>query len=174
MKTISFNRNLTNRVSMISTNDSIKIFCETQLFKVMNYFGFRRNYCIGGSAAGLFYGIDFGRICHDIDIIVPKGSLVNFKEKLANDPFVRDCTPESSSDSKEKTVHYAFRISGCPFLIDIIESVVDEMEAYQIIHNGVSFYVASPKMLFEAKKHYTRKKDIDDIKILAEFISTMY
>lgn len=132
-------------------------------FKISSWF-------LGGSAAGLFYNMDFGRACHDIDVIVPKGSLAKIKEN----PFILDCTPESSSDSKEGTPHFAFRIANCKVLIDFIECVIDEPEAYLLFKNNQQIAIASPKTLLESKKHYNRLKDTNDVKIIQDFIKKYY
>ena len=107
---------------VLMTNKAIKFTLECIPY-IMNYLGIANtDYAIGGSMAGILYGIDFKRVPHDIDVIVPLGTIALIKPIINNSFILIEDTLTSSVDEEHGTNHYAFRtVKG--FVIDIIEYV---------------------------------------------------
>lgn len=128
----------------------------------------KEQWAIGGSVAGMLYGIDFGRCPHDVDIIVPVGLMKVIQDRVNHSVLfsASDCT--SSTDEEWRTNHFAFRaIKGQT--IDIIEADDFYNEKaknapcrnyYDKEYNAVS--IMSLEHLYFAKKRYNRPKDRED------------
>lgn len=129
----------------------------------------KEQWAIGGSVAGMLYGIDFGRCPHDVDIIVPVGLMKVIQDRVNHSVLFSTTNCTSSTDAEWGTNHFTFRaIEGQ--IIDIIEA--DDFyneEAkytpcknyYHRVYNEIN--VMSIKHLYFAKKRYNRAKDHDDI-----------
>lgn len=123
----------------------------------------KEQWAIGGSVAGMLYGIDFGRCPHDVDIIVPVGLIKVIQDRVNHSVLFSTINCTSSTDAEWGTNHFAFRaIEGQ--IIDIIEAddFYNEETKYASyrIYNKVN--VMSLKSLYFAKKRYNRAKDHDD------------
>lgn len=123
----------------------------------------KEQWAIGGSVAGMLYGIDFGRCPHDVDIIVPVGLMKVIQDRVNHSILFSTINCTSSTDAEWGTNHFAFRaIEGQ--IIDIIEAndFYNEETKYASyrIYNKVN--VMSLKSLYFAKKRYNRAKDHDD------------
>ena len=123
----------------------------------------KEQWAIGGSVAGMLYGIDFGRCPHDVDIIVPVGLMKVIQDRVNHSVLFSTINCTSSTDAEWGTNHFAFRaIEGQ--IIDIIEAddFYNEETKYASyrIYNKVN--VMSLKSLYFAKKRYNRAKDHDD------------
>lgn len=123
----------------------------------------KEQWAIGGSVAGMLYGIDFGRCPHDVDIIVPVGLVKIIQDRVNHSVLFSTINCTSSTDEEWGTNHFAFRaIKGQ--IIDIIEAndFYNEGTKYAPyrIYNKVN--VMSIKSLYFAKKRYNRAKDQDD------------
>ena len=124
----------------------------------------KEQWAIGGSVAGMLYGIDFGRCPHDVDIIVPVGLIKVIQDRVNHSVLFSTINCTSSTDAEWGTNHFAFRaIEGQ--IIDIIEAndFYNEEAKYASyrIYNKVN--VMSIKSLYFAKKRYNRAKDHDDV-----------
>lgn len=137
---------------------------------IMEMLGLTKNqWAIGGSVAGMLYGIDFGRCSHDVDIIVPTGLMKIIQDRVNQSVLFSTTNCTSSTDSEWGTNHFAFRaIEGQ--VIDIIESndfykeevkYIPYKSYYRRVYNGVN--IMSIEHLYFAKKRYNRSKDYDDI-----------
>lgn len=129
----------------------------------------KEQWAIGGSVAGMLYGIDFGRCPHDVDIIVPVGLMKVIQDRVNHSVLFSTTNCTSSTDVEWGTNHFAFRaIEGQ--VIDIIEAndFYNEEAKYapcnsfhHRVYNEVN--VMSIKHLYFAKKRYNRAKDYDDV-----------
>lgn len=129
----------------------------------------KEQWAIGGSIAGMLYGIDFGRCPHDVDIIVPVGLMKVIQDRVNHSVLFSTTNCTSSTDAEWGTNHFAFRaIEGQ--VIDIIEAndFYNEEAKYapcksyhHRVYNEVN--VMSIKHLYFAKKRYNRAKDHDDV-----------
>ena len=129
----------------------------------------KEQWAIGGSVAGMLYGIDFGRCPHDVDIIVPVGLMKIIQDRVNHSVLFSTINCTSSTDAEWGTNHFAFRaIEGQ--IIDIIEANDFYNEEakyapckvyYHSMYNEVN--VMSINHLYFAKKRYNRAKDYDDI-----------
>lgn len=129
----------------------------------------KEQWAIGGSIAGMLYGIDFGRCPHDVDIIVPVGLIKVIQNRVNHSVLFSTTNCTSSTDIEWGTNHFAFRaIEGQ--VIDIIEAndFYNEEAKYapcnsyhHRVYNEVN--VMSIKHLYFAKKRYNRAKDYDDV-----------
>uniref|UniRef100_A0AAU8MHE7 Uncharacterized protein n=1 Tax=Geladintestivirus 6 TaxID=3233138 RepID=A0AAU8MHE7_9CAUD len=164
----------------IMTNNAIKFTLEC-IPDIMNYLGLNETeYAIGGSMAGILYGIDFDRVPHDIDIIVPSGMCRFIKNIVNRSYFFREDDLTSSTDVEKGTNHYAFKtIKG--FTIDIIEDINFNNDTVQ--KEIIKIYTIQnnePKMLqimgidslIDAKRRYNRPKDKNDLILLMYFKDT--
>lgn len=127
------------------------------------------NWCLGGSVAGMLYGCDFDRVPHDIDVVVPVGTLSKkFIKLLEDNPLIR--IPDqgtSSTDSEHNTNHICFQlING--YIIDLIENPIGEK--LEAIRWNCEVPVSTPKSLAEAKTCYHRPKDKEDLSKLGELL----
>ena len=124
----------------------------------------KEQWAIGGSVAGMLYGIDFGRCPNDVDIIVPVGLMKVIQDRVNHSVLFSTTNCTSSTDAEWGTNHFAFRaIEGQ--IIDIIEAndFYNEEAKYASyrIYNKIN--VMSIKNLYFAKKRYNRAKDYDDV-----------
>ena len=129
----------------------------------------KEQWAIGGSVAGMLYGIDFGRCPHDVDIIVPVGLMKVIQNRVNHSVLFSTANCTSSTDVEWGTNHFAFRaIEGQ--VIDIIEAndFYNEEAKYapcksysHRVYNEVN--VMSIKHLYFAKRKYNRPKDHEDI-----------
>lgn len=129
----------------------------------------KEQWAIGGSIAGMLYGIDFGRCPHDVDIIVPVGLMKVIQGRVNHSVLFSTANCTSSTDVEWGTNHFAFRaIEGQ--VIDIIEAndFYNEEAKYapcksyhHRVYNEVN--VMSVKHLYFAKRKYNRPKDREDV-----------
>ena len=125
-----------------------------------------REYALGGSVAAYLYGIDPERPIHDIDIIVPKGTILWVKCMVKDSPFFVEGVP-SSTDAEFATNHYAIRtITG--YIIDFIEA-----EDFSPIKSLGSIPVMPLEHLVKAKMMYSRDKDTSDEKKLVDLYNKL-
>ena len=164
---------------VLMTNKAIKFTLECVPY-IMNYLGIANtDYAIGGSMAGILYGIDFKRVPHDIDVIVPLGTIALIKPIINNSFILIEDTLTSSVDEEHGTNHYSFRtVKG--FVIDIIEYVNFRNEKIQRDINNIYvkehnsnklnlIRIMGINTLIEAKKRYKRTKDISDLELLKQY-----
>lgn len=165
----------------------MKLYCHRALFTTVNKFEVinfalnevpaimemlgltKKQWAIGGSVAGMLYGIDFERYPHDVDIIVPVGLMKVIQDRVNHSVLFSTINCTSSTDAEWGTNHFAFRaIEGQ--IIDIIEAddFYNEEAKYTLCksyyhreYNEVN--VMSIKHLYFAKKRYNRAKDHDDV-----------
>lgn len=167
-----------NQIVMV--NNAIKFTLEC-VPDIMKYLGFSETeYAIGGSIAGILYGIDFNRVPHDIDIIVPSGMCRFIKYVVDRSCFLCEDTLTSSTDAEWGTNHYAFKaVKG--FTIDIIEDINFNNDTVQ--KEMISIYNTNHKehkllqimginSLIDAKRRYSRTKDQTDLELLMHFKDT--
>ena len=164
----------------IMTNNAVKFTLEC-VPDIMNYLGLSEiEYAIGGSMAGILYGINFDRAPHDIDVIVPSGICRFIKDKVNRSCFLREDNLTSSNDVEWGTNHYAFKaIKG--FTIDIIEDInfnndtvqKEMISIYNINHNECKLLqIMGINSLIDAKHRYHRAKDETDLMLLMHFRDT--
>ena len=145
-------------------------FALNEVPAIMNMLGLtKEQWAIGGSVAGMLYGIDFGRCPHDVDIIVPVGLMKIIKDRVNHSVLFSTINCTSSTDVEWGTNHFAFRaIEGQT--IDIIEAndfyneeakYAPYKNYYHSMYNEVN--VMSINHLYFAKKRYNRAKDYDDV-----------
>ena len=140
-------------------------FALNEVPAIMEILGFtKEQWAIGGSVAGMLYGIDFGRCPNDVDIIVPVGLMKVIQDRVNYSVLFSTTNCTSSTDAEWGTNHFAFRaIEGQ--IIDIIEAndFYNEEAKYASyrIYNKIN--VMSIKNLYFAKKRYNRAKDQDDV-----------
>lgn len=129
----------------------------------------KEQWAIGGSVAGMLYGIDFGRCPHDVDIIVPVGLMKVIHDRVNHNVLFSTTNCTSSTDVEWGTNHFAFRAIKSQ-VIDIIEAndFYNEEAKYapcksyhHRVYNEVN--IMSIKHLYFAKKRYNRAKDYDDV-----------
>ena len=164
----------------IMTNNAIKFTLEC-IPDIMHCLGFSETeYAIGGSMAGILYGIDFDRAPHDIDVIVPSG-ICRFIEDIVNRScFLREDNLTSSTDDEWGTNHYALKaVKG--FTVDIIEDINfnnDTVRKEMIsIYNSQNnkrklLKIMGINSLIDAKRRYHRAKDETDLMLLMHFRDT--
>ena len=164
----------------IMTNNAVKFTLEC-VPDIMNYLGLSETeYAIGGSMAGILYGINFNRVPHDIDVIVPSGICRFIKDIVNRSCFLREDNLTSSTDAEWGTNHYAFKaVKG--FTIDIIEdinfnndTVQKEMISVYNTNNNKRklLQIMGINSLIDAKRHYHRAKDETDLMLLMRFRDT--
>ena len=145
-------------------------FALNEVPAIMDILGLtKKQWAIGGSVAGMLYGIDFGRCPHDVDIIVPVGLMKIIQDRVNHSALFSTINCTSSTDAEWGTNHFAFRaIEGQ--IIDIIEANDFYNEKakyapckiyYHSMYNEVN--VMSINHLYFAKKRYNRAKDYDDV-----------
>ena len=145
-------------------------FALNEVPAIMEMLGLTKNqWAIGGSVAGMLYGIDFGRYPHDVDIIVPVGLMKIIQDRINQSVLFSTTNCTSSTDAEWGTNHFAFRAIESQ-VIDIIEANdfynedakhVPYKNYSHRMYNGVN--VMSIKHLYLAKKKYNRSKDYNDI-----------
>lgn len=164
----------------IMTNNAVKFTLEC-IPDIMNCLGLSETeYAIGGSMAGILYGINFDRVPHDIDVIVPSGICRFIKDIVNRSYFLREDNLTSSTDAEWGTNHYAFKaVKG--FTIDIIEDINFNNDTVQ--KEMISIYntnnnehkllqIMGINSLIDAKRHYHRAKDETDLMLLMHFRDT--
>lgn len=162
------------------TNNAIKFTLE-YVPDIMNCLGLSETeYAIGGSIAGILYGIDFDRVPHDIDVIVPSGTCRFIKDIVNRSYFLCEDNLTSSTDVEWGTNHYAFKtVKG--FTIDIIEDInfnndivkKEMISIYNINHNKHKWLkIMGINSLIDAKRRYHRTKDETDLMLLMHFRDT--
>ena len=164
----------------IMTNNAVKFTLEC-VPNIMNYLGLSETeYAIGGSMAGILYGINFNRVPHDIDVIVPSGICRFIKDIVNKSCFLCEDNLTSSTDAEWGTNHYAFKaVKG--FTIDIIEDInfnndtvqKEMISAYNINNNEHKLLqIMGINSLIDAKRRYHRAKDETDLMLLMHFRDT--
>lgn len=164
----------------IMINNAIKFTLEC-VPDIMNYLGLSETeYAIGGSMAGILYGINFDRAPHDIDVIVPSGICRFIKDIVNRSCFLREDNLTSSTDAEWGTNHYAFKaVKG--FTIDIIEDInfnndtvqKEMISIYNTNHNKCKLLqIMGINSLIDAKRRYNRTKDETDLMLLMHFRDT--
>lgn len=114
-----------------------------------------REYALGGSVAAYLYGIDPERPIHDIDVIVPKGTILWVKCMVKDSPFFVEGV-SSSADAEFATNHYAIRTTT-GYIVDFIET-----DDFSPIKSLCSVPVMPLGHLVKAKMMYSRDKDTHD------------
>lgn len=161
----------------IMTNNAVKFTLEC-VPDIMNYLGLSETeYAIGGSMAGILYGINFNRVPHDIDVIVPSGICRFIKDIVNKSYFLCEDNLTSSTDAEWGTNHYAFKaVKG--FTIDIIEDInfnndtvqKEMISVYNTNHNERKLLqIMGINSLIDAKRRYHRDKDETDLMLLMQF-----
>ena len=164
----------------IMTNNAVKFTLEC-VPDIMNYLGLSETeYAIGGSMAGILYGINFNRVPHDIDVIVPSGICRFIKDIVNKSCFLCEDNLTSSTDAEWGTNHYAFKaVKG--FTIDIIEDInfnndtvqKEMISVYNTNHNERKLLqIMGINSLIDAKRRYYRAKDETDLMLLMHFRDT--
>ena len=167
-------------IQTIMTNNAVKFTLEC-VPDIMNCLGLSETeYAIGGSVAGILYGIDFDRVPHDIDVIVPSGICRFIKDIVNRSYFLCEDNLTSSTDDEWGTNHYAFKaVRG--FTIDIIEDInfnndtvkKEMISIYNINHNKRKLLqIMGINSLIDAKQRYHRTKDETDLMLLMHFRDT--
>lgn len=163
----------------IMTNNAVKFTLEC-VPDIMNYLGLSETeYAIGGSMAGILYGINFNRVPHDIDVIVPSGICRFIKDIVNRSCFLCEDNLTFSTDVEWGTNHYAFKaVKG--FTIDIIEDINFNNDTVR--KEMISIYIRNNKRkllqimginsLIDAKRRYRRTKDETDLMLLMHFRDT--
>ena len=164
----------------IMINNAIKFTLEC-IPDIMNYLGLKETeYAIGGSMAGILYGIDFDRVPHDIDVIVPSGMCRFIKDIVNRSCFLYEHNLNSSTDAEWGTNHYALKaVKG--FTVDIIEDInfnndtvqKEMISIYNTNHNKCKLLqIMGINSLIDAKRRYHRAKDETDLMLLMHFRDT--
>ena len=163
----------------IMTNNAIKFTLEC-VPDIMNYLGLSETeYAIGGSMAGILYGINFNRVPHDIDVIVPSGICRFIKDIVNKSCFLCEDNLTSSTDAEWGTNHYAFKaVKG--FTIDIIEDInfnndtvqKEMISIYNTNNERKLLQIMGINSLIDAKRRYHRAKDETDLMLLMHFRDT--
>lgn len=161
----------------IMTNNAIKFTLEC-VPDIMNYLGLSETeYAIGGSMAGILYGINFNRAPYNIDVIVPSGICRFIKDKVNRSCFLCEDNLTSSTDVEWGTNHYVFKaVKG--FTINIIEDInfnndtvqKEMIRIYNTNHNERKLLqIMGINSLIDAKRRYHRPKDKIDLMLLMHF-----
>lgn len=158
--------------ALFATADKFEVinFALNEVPAIMEMLGLTKGqWAIGGSVAGMLYGIDFGRCPHDVDIIVPVGLMKVIQDRVNHSVLFSTINCTASTDAEWGTNHFAFRaIEGQ--IIDIIEAndfyneetkYTPYKNYYHRVYNEVN--IMSIKNLYFAKKKYNRAKDHDDV-----------
>ena len=149
--------------ALFATANKLEVinFALNEIPAIMEILGLtKEQWAIGGSVAGMLYGIDFGRCPNDVDIIVPVGLMKVIQDRVNHSVLFSTTNCTSSTDAEWGTNHFAFKaIEGQ--IIDIIEANEEAKYASYRIYNKVN--VMSIKNLYFAKKKYNRAKDHDDV-----------
>lgn len=126
-----------------------------------------RKYALGGSVAAYLFGIDPERSIHDIDVIVPKGTIIYVKSMVKDSPFFVEGV-SSSIDTEFATNHYAIKtVTG--FVVDFIEC-----EDFSPIKTLSSVPIMPLEHLVKAKMQYSREKDKADEEKLVNLYNALY
>lgn len=163
MRRTSVNRPMKIAIRRAYTNANMIVWATVNAKEIMNFLGISNsNWAIGGSIAGMLIGIDFGRIPHDVDIIVPAGFIDVIKLKVENSTLFRAEPTTSSIDDEWGTKHFAFR-SAKGYTIDIIENK-DFFDETRVLLDNVN--IMAIDALIKHKKMYHEEKDIKDLELL--------
>ena len=163
MRKTSVNRSMQIAIRRSYTNANMIVWAKVNVKEIMNFLGISNsNWAIGGSIAGMLMGIDFGRVPHDIDIIVPVGFVDVIKLKVEYSTLFKVEPTTSYIDDEWGTKHFAFR-SAKGYIIDIIENK-DFFDETRILLDDVN--IIAIDALIKHKKTYNRGKDEKDLELL--------
>lgn len=157
------------------TNQEYRLmtFVRTKLNQVMQTLLPNVWFAIGGSVAAKLYGVELGRNCHDVDIIVMKSDFQRIKSILENNPLIEIDPSTSSTDSEHNTEHIAFRTIN-NIIIDVIASQETLTEDDRIYSATANLWLMTPLHLYKAKLNYNRWKDDLDTPLLLELVEKCY
>lgn len=129
----------------------------------------KEQWAIGGSVAGMLYGIDFGRCPHDIDIIVKTTSISTHSAILsAHTALMGTVASYNPSCEKYSYIVGIIYIEGISHPINVI---LDNSSDYFIRERVGKVQLQHPTMIKYAKMSYKpqRMKDIKDIEAIIEW-----
>ena len=145
------------------TKANMLVWARKNVEEIMRFLGVpNTNWALGGSVAAILYGIDFGRIPRDVDIIVTEGIVDVIKLKVENSTLFRAEPTTSSIDDEWGTKHFAFRAAK-GYIIDVIESKEFFNEIY-LIFGELNIITIDSQIKY--KKQYNRFKDKEDLTLL--------
>ena len=139
-------------------NDIIS-YTQKEIPKILNTIGIN-NYAIGGSIAMILHWIKINRTPHDIDIIVPKGTIKIALQKIKNAGYniISDRTGE------DRIFIWLFTfMPNDDIKIDVLQSISDDFN-YKII-DGLP--VIDLKNIIQAKKIIDKEKEKHSKDIMA-------
>lgn len=121
-------------------------------------------YMLGGSAAMVAYGINIGRLPHDIDIIVADGIYDAVIQIIMDSPYYT--RPSSDVPSSQ---HFAVEIEheGRKFILDILPH--PSPVAFKACKPGL-VYLQDLMQIKQVKTTWIRAKDVTDRQLIAEFL----
>ena len=162
MRTTSVKRSMQIAIRRSYIKARMIVWAKVDVKEIMNLLGISNsNWAIGGSVAGMLYGVDFGRTPHDVDIIVPAGFVDIIKLKVEYSTLFR-VEPTSLINDEWGIKHFAFK-SAKGYVIDIIENKDFFDETYVILDD---VNVTTIPFLIKHKKMYHREKDYKDLELL--------
>jgi len=122
-------------------------------------------YMLGGSAAMIAYGINIGRLPHDIDIVVASGIYDAVIQIIMDSPYYTK--PSSDVPSSH---HFAVEIEyqGKKFILDILPHSIPV--PFKACKPGL-VYLQDLAQIQAVKNQWVRAKDVIDRQLIAEFLS---
>lgn len=139
-------------------NDIIS-YTQKEIPNILNTIGIN-DYAIGGSIAMLLHWIELNRTPHDIDIIIPKGTIKTALQKVKNAGY------NVISDRTGEDRIYIWLFTFMPnddIKIDVLQSISDDFN-YKII-DGLP--VIDLKNIIQAKKIIDKDKEKHSKDIIA-------
>ena len=140
------------------TKDIIS-YTKTEIPNIFNTIGIN-NYAIGGSIAMLLHWIDINRTPHDIDIIVPKGTIKTALQKIKSAGY--NVISDRTGEDRINIWLFTF-IANDAIKIDVLQSISDDFN-YKII-DGLP--VIDLKNITHAKKIIDKEKEKHSKDIIA-------
>jgi len=132
------------------TNDIIS-YTKTEIPNIFNTIGIN-NYAIGGSIAMMLHWIEINRTPHDIDIIVPKGTIKTALQKVKNAKY--NIISDKTGEDRINILLFTF-IPNDVIKIDVLQSISDDFN-YTIIDG---LLVIDLKNIIHAKKIIDKEKE---------------
>lgn len=159
-------------LEVVKKSIRMKKFIKEKLPIILNDLGLSSyNYAIGGTAALLYYGINLNREIGDIDIVIPrKGARKLIGEISCNirkSPFYK-VIQDNSEYRYTHNMHLKIQCINGP-AIDIVEcdEDLDSMVLYD------TEVIVPIEHIIYLKKKWGRKKDIDDLKKIYDYIGSI-
>ena len=140
------------------TKDIIS-YTKTEIPNIFNTIGIN-NYAIGGSIAMLLHWIDINRTPHDIDIIVPKGTIKTALQKVKSAGY--NVISDRTGEDRINIWLFTF-IANDAIKIDVLQSISDVF--YYKIIDGLP--VIDLKNIVHAKKIIDKEKEKHSKDIIA-------